>query len=281
MLFPDINPFVRFAEIIHFESVGTPVYVRDCRIFYVLAGEAKICINDHTYSMRPHTVFYCCSESTYTISSSGVDLICINFDMTQEHCHRELPYSPIRLSGAAPLPSANICPVTDQCILNQHIFLENGTSCRELIDKILEEFSTRRILYRETASALLKELLVQLLRGNVETVSQSVRTVEKIIDHIHAHYSEPMSNALFSQLTGYHEYYLNRLFTKYTGSTIHRYILDVRISHAKKILLNTDKPLSVIAEEVGFNSNTYFSTYFRQIAGLSPAQFRKKHKNTL
>ena len=281
MLFPDINPFVRFAEIIHFESVGAPVYVRDCRIFYVLAGEAKICINDHTYSMRPHTVFYCCSDSTYTISSSGVDLICVNFDLTQDNRCREQPYSPVRLSGTNALPPAGSCFVEDLCILNQHILLENGMVCRELLEEILGEFSTRRIHYRESASALLKALLVQLLRGSMERVSQSAGAVKKIIDHIHTHYDEPMSNALFSQLTGYHEYYLNRLFTRHTGSTIHQYILDVRISHARKILLNTDLPLSVIAEKVGFNSNTYFSTYFRQIAGLSPAQFRKKHKNTL
>ena len=46
-------------------------------------------------------------------------------------------------------------------------------------------------------------------------------------------------------------------------------------------MLSSDLPLSVIAEQVGFNSNSYFSTYFRQVTGLSPAQFRKKYKNTL
>lgn len=281
MLFSDVAPFIRFAEIIHYESDGHPVYVRDCRIFYVLSGEARICIEDHVYPMGPHTVFYCCSGSKYTISSSGIDLICVNFDLTQDNRRREQPYSPIRLSGTGTLPPAGSCFVEDLCILNRHILLENGMACRELLEGILGEFSTRRIHYRETASALLKALLVQLLRGSMESVSQSAGAVEKIIDHIHTHYSEPMSNALFSRLTGYHEYYLNRLFTRHTGSTIHQYILDVRISHARKILLNTDLPLSVIAEKVGFNSNTYFSTYFRQVTGFSPAQFRKKYKNTL
>ena len=281
MLFSDIAPFVRFAEIIHYESEGDPVYVRDCRIFYVLSGEAKICIDDHIYPIGAHTVFYCCSGSTYTISSSGIDLICVNFDLTQDNRRREHPYSPVRLSGTGALPPAESCPVEDLRILNQHILLEKGMACRELLEEILGEFSTRRIHYRESASALLKALLVQLLRSSMESVSQSAGAVEKIIHHIHTHYNEPMSNALFSRLTGYHEYYLNRLFARHTGSTIHQYILDVRISHARKILLNTDLPLSVIAEKVGFSSNTYFSSYFRQTTGLSPTQFRKKYKNTL
>ena len=280
MLFSEISPFVRFAEIIHYESGGDPVFVRDCRIFYVLSGEAKILIGEHGYSMAAHTVFYCAGGSTYTISSPGVDLICLNFDLTQSDRQRELPYSPVRISKD-PLPPANICSVEDQPALNHHILLESGAPCREILDGILEEFATRRILYRETVGVLLKGLLVQLLRCSAVTASQSTRAVETILDHIHAHYDQPMSNALFSQLTGYHEYYLNRLFSKYTGSTIHQYILDVRISHAKKILLNTDLPLAEVAEQVGFNSNTYFSSYFRQVTGRSPAQFRKKYKNTL
>lgn len=281
MLFSDIAPFVRFAEIIHYESDGEPVFVRDCRIFHVLSGEARICIDDRTYPLTAHNIFYCCAGSKYTISSSGIELISLNFDLTQEHHHRELPYSPIRLSKATSLPSANSCFIEDQTVLNHHIFLENGTICRELMDEMLAEFSTRRILYQETAGALLKALLAHLLRGNVETASQSTRAVETIIGHIHTHYSQNMSNALFSQLTGYHEYYLNRLFAKHTGSTIRQYILDVRISHAKQLLLNTDLTLSAIADKIGFNSNSYFSTYFRQITGLAPAQFRKKYKNVL
>ncbi len=279
MLFSNITPFIRFAKIIHYKSEGDPVYVRDCRIFYILGGEAKLCIDNQTYILKPHTVFYCCGGSRYAISSSGVDLITLNFDLTQEYCHRERSYSPLRISKAVSLPPPNSCFIEDHCILNQHVVLENATVCRKAMDEILGEFSKQKILYRETASALLKSLLVQLLRGKVENASQTARAVEMIIDHIHANYNTSMSNALFSQLTGYHEYYLNRIFAKHTGYTIRRYILDVRVNHAIEFLLNTDYPISVIAEKVGFNSDTYFSTYFRQLTGTSPAQFRKKNKN--
>lgn len=279
MLFSDITPFIRFAEIIHYESGGDPVYVRDCRIFYILAGEASICIDQQEYPMRPHTVFYCCSGKTYTISSPGIDLICVNFDLTQEHRHAEQPYSPIRLSAATALPSSSHPQVADQEVFNGYLLLENGIVLRPLLDEILEEFSTKRILCRENAGALLKSLLVGLLRTQVESTSQSTSAVKQIIAYINAHYDQAMTNRFFSQLSGYHEYYLNRLFIKHTGSTLRQYILDVRISHAKKMLLNTDLPLSAIGEKVGFNSNTYFSKYFRQATGITPTQFRQKYKN--
>lgn len=281
MLFSDLSPFVRFAEILHYHTQGDPVYVRDCRIFYVLSGRVDLTVDEHRYSLAPHALFYCPGASVYTISSPGAELISLNFDLTQQRRRRELPYPPVPLARSTPRPDSDACPVEDQPDLDRHILLENGSGCRELLDQILDEFSTRRILYRQNAGCLVKALLVQLLRSSREAASQSAKAVETILGHIHSHYSQPMSNALFSQLTGYHEYYINRLFTRHTGSTIHQYILDVRVRHARTLLLNTDLPLSAIAEQVGFNSNSYFSTYFRQVTGLSPAQFRKKHKNAL
>ena len=281
MLFSDILPFVRFAEIIHYASPGTPVRVQDCRIFYILSGEAEITIGSQNYSLVPHTAFYCSAGSAYTISSTGMELISINFDLLSNGKNQELPYSPVPLTEHARWQPVCDCCIDDQSLLNGHLHLPNAIACREHFDGILTEFSTKRLLYRESAGALLKALLVLLLRSNAQNASQSAKIPEKIIDYIRMHYHEPLPNTLFSKMFGYHEYHLNRLFLKHTGSTIRQYILDMRLNHAKKMLLNTDIPLSVIAENVGFNSNSYFSTYFRQATGLSPTQFRKKHKNTL
>jgi len=281
MRYSEVVPFIRFAGILQYESVGVPVCVMDCRIFYILSGSAELHIGEEVYYLKPHTVFYCCCGSRYTIFSPGMELICLNFDMDQSRSNREMAYPTIPLASGKQLTASEMDPVEDQEILNGHIFLENGMACRELLENILEEFSSRRILYRETASAQLKVLLGRLLRESLDTASQGAKTVEKIMEYIRTHYNDPMTNGLFSQLFGYHEYYLNRLFAKHTGSTIRQYILDVRIGHAKRLLLNTDLPLSVIAESTGFNSNTYFSSYFRQATGISPAQFRKQRKNAI
>ena len=214
------------------------------------------------------------------ISSTAVELISVNFDLSQDNKTREQPYSPVPLTANIGQQISECC-MEDQNLLNGWLFLPNAVVCREFFDGILTEFSTKRLLYRESAGVLLKALLVRLLRSNAENASQGAKVPEKIIDYIRVHYREPLSNTLFSQMFGYHEYHLNRLFLKHTGSTIRQYILDMRISHAKKALLNTDLPLSAIAETVGFNSNSYFSTYFRQATGLTPAQFRKKYKNVL
>ena len=56
-------------------------------------------------------------------------------------------------------------------------------------------------------------------------------------------------------------------------SIIH-YLIDLRISEAKNLLIETSMPCSVIAELVGFDDANYFSRIFKKRMGLSPLQFR-------
>ncbi len=68
---------------------------------------------------------------------------------------------------------------------------------------------------------------------------------------------------------------LRRLFRKVVHQSPLEYLLSVRISHAKDLLLYSRKPISEIAEECGFTSFYYFCRVFKRQTGLTPSQFRK------
>lgn len=73
----------------------------------------------------------------------------------------------------------------------------------------------------------------------------------------------------------------NALYEKFRsafGSTVNDYIISKRLEKGKTLLLNTDMPISRIAEECGFGSYTYFSKLFKCENGLSPISYRKNHK---
>jgi YesN/AraC family two-component response regulator len=67
---------------------------------------------------------------------------------------------------------------------------------------------------------------------------------------------------------------LYRKFTALTGQSLGHYFKSLRISKAKQLLLNSDKNISEIAFEVGFNDAAYFSKAFKDNTGSSPSQFR-------
>ena len=59
------------------------------------------------------------------------------------------------------------------------------------------------------------------------------------------------------------------------GKGITEYIRDVRMEAAKEMLLTTDKPISVVAEKVGYNDSNYFTKVFKKYTSKTPCEWRK------
>ncbi|MNO17867.1 Bifunctional transcriptional activator/DNA repair enzyme AdaA [compost metagenome] len=108
------------------------------------------------------------------------------------------------------------------------------------------------------------------------TDGTAFQIAEKIDLYIRQNYTQPLSNAIFQQHLNYHPNYLARCMLKIYGMTPMEYVTHYRIEQAKKLLLQTDWPVSRISEEVGFNHASYFSTSFMGREGISPSAYRAK-----
>lgn len=63
-----------------------------------------------------------------------------------------------------------------------------------------------------------------------------------------------------------------------TGRSATEYIRAVRLQYARRLLLQTDLPVSKIVCRTGFGNPNYFSTRFKEEFGLSPGYFRQKEQ---
>ncbi|MBR2038063.1 MAG: helix-turn-helix transcriptional regulator [Lachnospiraceae bacterium] len=280
----DINPFIRFAECIRYTSEENWVMVQDCRIFYVLAGRAELYMPDLHYSLIPGSLFYCHADNCYNLVSDGIECICLNFDLTQEDNVHTAIYPRISITNAAQTfhrtTPKDTC-LADDDFLPSHLFIANAAEYLNALNTILKEFDMQKIYYKEACGGILKTLLTNLYRHSLRSTDNSADAVSKVLDYIKSNFDKPITNQQLSEITSYHENHLNRLFSNHTGTTIHKYILTIRINEAKKLLLNTNLALLTIAEKTGFNSNAYFSNYFKQVEGISPLQYRKKFQNRI
>ena len=91
--------------------------------------------------------------------------------------------------------------------------------------------------------------------------------------HIDAHTADSLTVDRLARLCNVSSTYLKKLFRKYNGLGIHRYITKNKISLARKMLAE-GKPVSSIAEELGFSSSNYFSTVFKREMGISPLEYK-------
>jgi two-component system response regulator YesN len=67
---------------------------------------------------------------------------------------------------------------------------------------------------------------------------------------------------------------LSHLFKEQMGITIIDYVTSVRIDHAKRLLLTTDKNCTEICFQVGYNNQSYFTRTFKELVDMTPRQFR-------
>jgi AraC-like DNA-binding protein len=106
--------------------------------------------------------------------------------------------------------------------------------------------------------------------------------VEKAIEYIQTHYQGEISRENLAASIGLHHDYLGKLFKHYTGKKINEYINTVRIRKATGLLDTTDKTVTEIAFESGFESLPTFYRAFQSIKKMKPSDYadRKKRKQT-
>jgi two-component system response regulator YesN len=68
--------------------------------------------------------------------------------------------------------------------------------------------------------------------------------------------------------------YFSQCFAKFAGDTFGDILRNIRIEHAKSLLLESDYPVYEIASRAGFEDEKYFSRLFREIVGTSPSEYR-------
>jgi two-component system response regulator YesN len=108
-----------------------------------------------------------------------------------------------------------------------------------------------------------------------EEVAKSATIIDKINDFIHEHYGEEITRNEIAGEFFLTPSYLAKLYKKKTGINIKDYINEYRIEKAKELLKSGECNVGDVAEKVGFDNFSYFSTLFKKITGVSPKEYRK------
>lgn len=101
----------------------------------------------------------------------------------------------------------------------------------------------------------------------------------KVIDHFNAHYTEKQSLDDLAERFFVSKATLIYNFKKYTNCSPIDFLLNVRLTKAKKMLVDTHKSVGEISELCGFSSANYFGLIFKQKEHLSPLQYRKNQQS--
>lgn len=119
------------------------------------------------------------------------------------------------------------------------------------------------------------DILLQCIR---QTQGISNYTIKKAIDYIRLHYHENISLEKVAAKLDITPEYLSTLFNREMGVNYSAFLKKFRISHAKRLLKNSDKKIYEIAADVGYNDPKYFNRVFKEEERMSPGDFRSLHR---
>jgi len=116
-------------------------------------------------------------------------------------------------------------------------------------------------------------------RESTDVLATPDRLVADVLRYIWNHIDVDLSVDQIAEIAGIKSRQLSNRFRKALGRTVTQELLRKRLEEMKVLLRNTDYPVSEAAARVGFNSIHYMNRKFRAVVGMSPREYRKKHRS--
>ncbi|MGJ9384683.1 AraC family transcriptional regulator [Salipaludibacillus sp. CF4.18] len=259
-------------------SMTTHHMHQDYEIFYLFKGERIYLINGKEYIVRKdHLVFINKNvlHKTLVMNNELYERFVINFresfiSFNEHHLIKQLFED-----------GPHVIPVSE----NKKTLIYN------IIKSQINEYYKNQKDKDTYIRSLLTQLLVEstrLLEEKHKTITElhqqqnpNKNEITDVIKFIHDHYESAISLNLLSHHFHLNEQYISRLFKKTTGCSLIVYLNAVRVNEAKRLLIESNMKINLIAKKVGYSNNIHLWRVFKKLTGESPNQYRITNLNTL
>jgi len=149
----------------------------------------------------------------------------------------------------------------------------------ELADRLEAELAAREPGFGFMANATFMQLIGQLSRfygNNPSPDGKALLRVGEAISHLERNIHNEVNLDELASIAHMSSRSFLRVFRSATGTSPLAWMLGQRINRACMMLRHTDKPVTEIAFDVGFNDSNYFTRQFKKATGFSPREYRKR-----
>ena len=122
------------------------------------------------------------------------------------------------------------------------------------------------------------EYTIKTMEDYIDRNEEVTDPVEKTIKYINHHISDEISMNDIAENVHLNADYLTRIFKKECGVSINRYIINLKMEIAKKLLVETDKPIGEISMAVGYFNYSSFNKIFTKNEMMSPQEYKRLYK---
>lgn len=108
-----------------------------------------------------------------------------------------------------------------------------------------------------------------------QVIEWQKRAVERVILDMRDNLEEPRSLEEMAEIAHLSRFHFNRVFRRITGISPRKFLATLRLEHAKRLLLTTERSITEVCFETGYSSLGTFTSHFTDLVGVTPSQWRR------
>ena len=242
---------------------ATHAHANHLEVQYISDGSAHMRIGGRAYSVHKGDVI---------VYNAGV----LHDEQADRDCGMGFYNFGIKNFQLPCLPENHLLPHDVKPILHAQ---DMSDTLRAIFHELFEQISQKKIRASDVCRHLIDALLIilanQLPQEKIINQNKFDASFQRCKEFLDKHFTEnisieDMSKIALMSVSGFAHH-----FKKVLGLAPGQYLINLRIGAAQKLLITTDKPITEISMELGYENISHFNNQFKKFVGTSPQNYRK------
>ncbi|WP_162785200.1 AraC family transcriptional regulator [Bacillus sp. P14.5] len=232
-------------------------------ICYIKNGKGDLVINGESYKVTKGSLFIFTPNMIVEGKANGLEPI--EYDLILFSCSASIKHKKFWQDKEYTLPIHR-----EQKL---GIYESEVKKCLTQLSSINSEGET--ILAGMERNNILNALLLLLLRNNQNKKVMRGNSMDHVVAYLKEHYKRDIKIEDLAKLAGFSISHFTRQFKRHTGQTPTDYLLELRMTEARRLLIASEMTVREVAGHIGFKDEHYFSRVFKKVEGVSPSIYLK------
>lgn len=246
---------VRFVLESKFHTLSQPFYYPIHYLFLVVSGSGTLCLNGKEFAVKTGSLFFSFPQYFHRIKASE-DFVYVYISFMGDAVAQLL--EELGVSGER--------PVFD----GYERLIDFWVDAVRLVEPANANLLTEGVL---------QYTLAMLMSGNnrCRSVGKGEERFAQILEQINVCYTDPeFSLGILAEAVSYSPKYLSRVFKNKMGIGFTKYLNNLRVQQACRLMEEGNASITKVAAQCGFADPMYFSKVFKHYTGFSPQVFLKR-----
>ena len=256
------------------KAFHVPVHWHDeVELIYIKKGNITISIEEQIFHAGPGDLFCVNAGELHFMDCD---------DMTVDYYTILFPLEFISFQSDDLIEKELFLPLRQkQLFFPTFLEKEKGREILKWMEALIQTNVKKASAYQLRTRIMLLEMVAYLLKEGCFRMTDYVNDSNlqrDMIAFVQKHYSEKVSLSMLAEEFHLSEKYVSWYFKEHFSISFMQYVLHLRMTKAKDMLVMTEHSIMDVALSCGYQSVNLFIRNFKEVNGITPLQYRKKNK---